>query len=136
MVDVTAAPPTLSDGACHGHYQGVIFAYGGDYYSIAPWQQALISYEQTFAVRQLNWYSVPDPNFGLSSTGTPIPSTGTETAKFTTAAQAIFFYANTTTPLTITNASVDLAIADPAAGGTLTPLLQDASATLFLRPTP
>jgi hypothetical protein len=128
VVDVTAAPPTLSDGACHGHYQGVIFAYGGDYYSIAPWQQALISYEQTFGVRQLNWYGVPDPNFGLSSSATPpIPSTGTETATFTTAAQSIFFYANTKTPLTITNASVDLAIAAPAAGGSLTPLLQDAS---------
>ena len=27
--------PTLSDGGCHGYYQGVIFAYGGDYYSIS-----------------------------------------------------------------------------------------------------
>ena len=55
----------------------------------------MISYEQTFGVRQLNWYAVPDPNFGLSYTGTQIPSTGTETAKFTSAAQPIFFYANT-----------------------------------------
>jgi hypothetical protein len=34
VVDVTAAAPTLSDGACHGYFQGVIFAYGGDYYAI------------------------------------------------------------------------------------------------------
>ncbi len=127
VVDVTAAAPTLSDGACHGHYQGVIFAYGGDYYSIGSWQSALISYEKTFAVRQLNWYDFPDPNFGLLYTGTQIPSTQTETANFTTAAQPIFFYANTATPLTIANASVDLASADAAAGGTLTPLVQDAS---------
>jgi hypothetical protein len=131
VVDVTAAAPTLSDGACHGHYQGVIFAYGGDYYSISGWQSALISYEQTFAVRQLNWYDFPDPNFGLLYTGTQILSTQTETANFTTAAQPIFFYANTATPLTITNASVDLASADPAAGGNLTPLLQDASSNII-----
>ena len=42
----------------------------------------------------------------------------------------VFFYANTATPLTITNAAVDLATADPAAGGTLTPLLQDASGNI------
>jgi hypothetical protein len=126
----TAAAPTLSDGACHGYYQGVIFAYGGDYYNISAWQTALIDYEITFKVRQLNWYDSPDPNFGLSSTGTQIPDTSTYTASFTTAAVPVFFYANTATPLTITNASVDLAAADAAAGGSLTPLLQDASGNI------
>ncbi len=130
VVDVSGAAPTLSDGACHAYYQGVIFAYGGDYYSISAWQSALISYEQTFGVRQLNWYDTPDPNFGLSYTGTQIPSTETYTTNFTTAAAPVFFYANTATPLTITNAAVDLATADPAAGGTLTPLLQDASGNI------
>jgi len=126
----TAAAPTLSDGACHGYYQGVIFAYGGDYYNISAWQTALIDYEITFNVRQVNWYDAPDPNFGLSYTGTQIPDTETYTTSFTTAAAPVFFYANTATPLTITNASVDLAAADAAAGGSLTPLLQDASGNI------
>lgn len=130
VVDVSASAPTLSDGACHGHYQGVVFAYGGDYYSIGSWQQTLINYETTFKVRHLNWYSVPDPNFGLSYTGTQIPSTQSYTTNFTAAAASVFFYANTTTPLTITNAAADLASAAPAAGGTLTPLLQDASGNI------
>ena len=131
VVDVSSAAPTLSDGGCHGYYQGVIFAYGGDYYNIGSWQAALISYEQTFGVRQLNWYSAPDPNFGLGYTGTqlnttpPPTGTGAYTAPFTLAAAPVFFYANTTTPLSITYAAVDLATAAPAAGGALTPLLQD-----------
>jgi uncharacterized protein YjdB len=130
VADVTAAAPTLSDGACHGYYQGVIFAYGGDYYNISAWQSTLISYEQTFNVRQVNWYDAPDPNFGLSYTGTQIPDTQTYTTNFTAAAAPVFFYANTATPLTITNASVDLATADPVAGSSLTPLLQDASGNI------
>ncbi len=130
VVDVSGAAPTLSDGDCHAYYQGVIFAYGGDYYNISGWQSTLISFEQTFGVRQLNWYDTPDPNFGLSYTGTQIPSTESYTTNFTTAAVPVFFYANTATPLTITNAAVDLASADPAAGGTLTPLLQDASGNI------
>ncbi len=131
VVDVSAAAPTLSDSAtCHAYYQGVIFAYGGDYYSISAWQSTLISFEQTFNVRQVNWYDSPDPNFGLSYTGTQIPSTETYTTNFTTAAAPVFFYANTATSLTITNASVDLATADPASGGTLTPLLQDAQGNI------
>jgi Bacterial Ig-like domain (group 2) len=131
VVDVTAAAPTLSDTTtCHGYYQGVIFAYGGDYYSIPTWQSTLISYEQTFNVRQINWYDFPDPNFGLTYQGTQIPSTETYTANFTAAAVPVFFYANTNTPLTITNAAVDLATADAASGGTLTPLLQDAQGNI------
>jgi hypothetical protein len=130
VVDVAAAAPTLSDAACHGYYQGVIFAYGGDYYNISAWQSTLISYEQTFGVRQLNWYDTPDPNFGLNFTGTQIPDTSTYVTNFTAAAAPVFFYANTATPLTITNAAVDLATADPAAGGTLTPLLQDATGNI------
>jgi hypothetical protein len=116
--------------ACTANYQGVIFAYGGDYYNIPSWQSTLISYEQTFNMRQLNWYDVPDPNYGLSYTGTQIPDTSTYTTNFTAAAAPVFFYANTATPLTIANASVDLATADVAAGGSLTPLLQDASGNI------
>jgi hypothetical protein len=129
VVDVSAAAPILSSG-CTANYQGVIFAYGGDYYSIPTWQTALISYEQTFNIRQLNWYDFPDPNYGLSYTNVQIPDTSTYTTNFTAAAAPVFFYANTATPLTITNASVDLATADVAAGGSLTPLLQDTSGNI------
>jgi Abnormal spindle-like microcephaly-assoc'd, ASPM-SPD-2-Hydin/Cep192 domain 4/HYDIN/CFA65/VesB-like, Ig-like domain len=130
----TGVLPALSDGACHGYYQGVIFAYGGDYYSFGgqngatglTYQQTLINYEITFKVRQLNWYDVPDTNFGMNNTGTQIPSTQTYTANFTPAAASVFFYANTATPLTITNAAVNLATAGTG-GGTLTPLLQSGS---------
>ena len=130
VVDVSSAAPVLSNGACHGYFQGVIFAYGGDYYSIPSWQTALIDYEQTFNVRQVNWYDFPDPNFGLSYTGTQIPATSTYSTNFTAAAAPVFFYANTATPLTIADASVDLATADAAAGGSLTPLLEDASGNI------
>jgi len=130
VVDVSGAAPTLSDGACHGYYQGVIFAYGGDYYNIGSWQQSLINYEITFNVRQVNWYDAGDPNFGLSYTGTQIPSTQTYTTNFTPAAASVFFYVNTSTPLTITNAAVDLTSADAAAAGELTPLLQDAQGNI------
>ena len=81
VVDVTATAPTLSDGACHGYYQGVIFANGGDFYNISSWQSKLIAYEQTFKVRQVNWFDFPDPNFGLSAyTGNSIPADTRPTA--------------------------------------------------------
>ena len=127
VVDVTDAAPTLSDGACHGYYQGVIFANGGDYYGIGSWQQTLINYEITFKVRQLNWNSGTTPDFGLSSTGATISATQTYSTSFTTAGKSVFFYANTNTPLTITNAFVTLATPNTAGGGTATPLLQDSS---------
>jgi hypothetical protein len=125
VVDVSAAAPTLSDGACHGYYQGVIFAYGGDYYNIPTWQTTLIDYEQTFQVRQVNWFDFPDPNFGLSAyTGNSIPSTSTYSASFTAAAAPIFFYANTATPVSFSGAEIYL-VPPSSAEGTATPLLTD-----------
>ena len=125
VVDVTAAAPPLSDGSCHGYYQGVIFANGGDFYSISSWQSTLISYEQTFKVRQVNWYDFPDPNFGLSAyTGISIPATSTYSASFTAAAAPIFFYANTATPVTFSGANIYL-VPPSSAVGVATPLLTD-----------
>ena len=125
VVDVTAAAPTLSDGACHGYYQGVIFAYGGDFYSISSWQSKLIAYEQTFKVRQVNWFDFPDPNFGLSAyTGNSIPSTSTYSASFTAAAAPIFSYANTATPVAFSGAAIYL-VPPSSAQGTAIPLLTD-----------
>src|ERR1700739_3527041 len=37
----------LSDGSCHGYYQGVIFAYGGYIYTL-PGMPSLTAYEQAF----------------------------------------------------------------------------------------
>jgi len=125
VVDVAGAAPTLSDGACHGYYQGIIFAFGGDFYNISAWQQTLINYETTFKVRQVNWYDYPDPYFGLSSSITnTIPSTSTYTANFTAAGAPIFFYANTATPVTFSGAYIYLA-PPVSTNGTVTPLLTD-----------
>ena len=129
VVDVSAAAPTLSDGACHAFYQGVIFANSADYNNIS-WRAALISFEQTFGIRQLNWYTTPGPDFGLSLTS-QIPSSENYTVNFVTPGAApIFFYANLATQVTITNAAIDLASAAPASGGVLTPLMTDASGNI------
>jgi len=133
VVDVSGAAPTLSDGACHAHYQGVIFANGGDYYLIPTWQAALISFEQTFNIRQVNWYDAPDPNFGFSSTVvSQIPSNQNYNVSFTGAAAPIFFYANLATPVTITGAFIDLAspLSPMPSGAVFTPLMADASGNI------
>ena len=58
---ITAA--ILSDGSCHGYYQGVIFAFGGYIYTL-PGMSILTSYEQEFGIRQVNWYMYPNNDFG------------------------------------------------------------------------
>src|SRR5256714_2031831 len=121
----------LSDGSCHGYYQGVIFAYGAYVYTL-PGMSILTSYEQTFGVRQLNWYMYPNNDFGFNYpyNGT-ISSAGTDSASFTPAGTSVFWYANTATPVAISNAYIYLgthlvATALPA-GASVTPLLTDAS---------
>src|ERR1700741_1857047 len=47
---ITAA--ILSDGSCHGYYQGVIFAFGGYIYAL-PGMPTLTAYEQKFVILQL-----------------------------------------------------------------------------------
>ena len=56
----------LSDGACHGYFQGVIFGFGNNIYNISNVSD-LYTYESQFNVRQVNWYVYPDANFGLAS---------------------------------------------------------------------
>src|SRR5437588_140141 len=121
----------LSDGSCHGYYQGVIFAYGAYIYTL-PGMSLLTSYEQTFGVRQLNWYMYPNNDFGFNYpyNGT-ISSAGTDSASFTSAGTSVFWYANTATPVTISNAYIylgtPLSAAALPAGASVTPLLTDAS---------
>src|SRR6266699_7325462 len=94
----------LSDGNCHGYYQGVIFAYGGYIYTL-PGMSLLPAYEQKFAIRQVNWYMYPNNDFGFNYPyNGVITSAGTASASFTSAGASTFWYANTVTPLTISNA--------------------------------
>jgi hypothetical protein len=119
----------LSDGSCHGYYQGVIFTYGGYIYSL-PGMSNLTSYEQAFGVRQLNWYMYPNNDFGFNYpySGT-IPASGTDSASFTAAGASAFWYANTATPVAISNAYIYLGtpLSTLPPGASVTPLLTDAS---------
>src|SRR5436853_5547900 len=121
----------LSDGSCHGYYQGVIFAFGGYIYTL-PGMSLLTSYEQTFGVRQLNWYMYPNNDFGFNYpyNGT-ISSAGTDSASFSSAGASVFGYANTATPVAISNAYIYLGTPLGAAalptGASVTPLLTDAA---------
>jgi len=119
----------LSDGSCHGYYQGVIFTTGGYIYTL-PGMATLTSYEQTFGVRQVNWYTDPTPDFGLNFTSVTTSSATGYSASFTTAAAPIFSYANTATPLSIANAFIYLttpvASTSLPTGASVTPLITDA----------
>jgi len=125
----------LSDGSCHGYYQGVIFAYGGYIYTL-PGMSILTSYEKTFGVRQVNWYMYPNNDFGFNYpyNGT-ISATGTDSANFTSAGASVFWYANTASPVTISNAytylGTPLSASALPSGGSLTPLLTDASGNVL-----
>ena len=123
----------LSDGSCHGYYQGVIFAYGGYIYSL-PGMSTLTSYEQAFGVRQLNWYMYPNNDFGFDYpfSGT-IPASGTDSASFTSAGTSVFWYANTATPVAISNAYIYLGrpLSPLPSGASVTPLLTDTSGNVL-----
>jgi hypothetical protein len=117
----------LSDGGCHGYFQGVIFAFGNDRYNISN-ISALDLYESQFSVRQVNWYVYPDPNFGLASpTGSVDAGPTPYNFYYAPAANAIFPYANVANPVGITNAFISLS---SAANGS-TPLLTDASGNVL-----
>jgi hypothetical protein len=111
---------TLSNG-CHGYFQGVIFTFGSNRYSISNISD-LDTYENQFNVRQLNWYVYPDPNFGLSS---PVGSVNASSTPYNfhyeAAAGSIFPYTNVANPVGIVNAFIYLST---AANGS-TPLLTD-----------
>ena len=123
----------LSDGSCHGYYQGVIFAYGGYIYSL-PGMSTVTSYEQAFGVRQLNWYMYPNNDFGFNYPYSgAIPASGTDSAGFTAAGASAFWYANTATPVAISNAYIYLGrpLSPLPSGASVTPLLTDASGNVL-----
>ena len=117
----------LSDGGCHGFYQGVIFA-NGSYVNTLPGMAALTAYEQKFGVRQVNWFATPSAAFGLNPANKTIAATATYTANFAPGASSVFTYVNTGTPLTFANATVYLA--SPVAGS-VTPLITDSAGNVL-----
>ena len=122
----------LSDGVCHGYYQGIIMAFGNDIYSgNADLYPALNSYEQTFHVRQVNWFLNPTPDYGLNLATSTLDANQTHTAHFTAAAAAVFPNINTATPLTFTNAFIYLSPPYTPPTGTTTPLLKDAQGNVL-----
>jgi len=80
VFDTTVTPSgftasMLSDGVCHGYYQGVIMTLGGNIYTV-PGMDLLTSYEKTFKVRQVNWFTFPGSDYGFGAaltTTTPEP---------------------------------------------------------------
>jgi hypothetical protein len=124
--------PMLSDGNCHGYYQGVIFTFGNWMYILpGPGYSDLMTYEQTYHVRQLNWFVYPGSDYGFNTYNNSVDAYSTYTANFTPAADQVFSYANTATPLNFSNAFIYLAspndgsVTPVPAGATITPLLTD-----------
>src|SRR5207248_785988 len=103
--------PKLQSSTSHGLYQGVILATGDlPYWNGTTWQSALtqtewdtlVTYEATFGVRQVSWYTYPQPRFGFNwpSAADSSPTN----AQFASYGQALFSYVNTANPVPITNA--------------------------------
>jgi hypothetical protein len=130
FADVT--PAVLSDGVCHGYFQGIIMAYGGDIYSgNANLYTTLNDYETTFKVRQVNWYLNPTPDYGFNYYTSYVDSNGSTIANFTAAAESVFPMINTATPLKISNATVYLSPLFTPPVGTITPLMTDVSGNVL-----
>ena len=133
VMDISAVSASaLSDGACHGYYQGVIMAFANDIYSAANLYTTLNTYETTFKVRQVNWFFNPTPDYGFNYAASTVPSTTTYSANFTGDAATVFPNINTATPLSISGAFIYLSpLYTPTNGGTVTPLLTDAAGNVL-----
>ena len=125
------SPAVLSDGACHGFYQGIIMAFANDIYNVSGLFNTLNMYEQTFHVRQLNWFFNPTPDYGFNYATGSVPSTQTYTANFTGSAATIFPNINTATPLSISGGFIYLSPQYTPSSGGVIPLLQDAAGNVL-----
>jgi hypothetical protein len=131
-------PAKLATG-CHAFYQGVILTTGtlayylnGSYPSaLTPAEfTALSTYEATFGIRQVTWYTWPTAELGFNAAvpldTTPTPTNSTPlTAQLTTAGAQVFSYLNAgagASPIAIKYAYTYLATPLDAA---TTPLLTD-----------
>ncbi len=130
MDNAAVTPAVLSDGVCHGNYQAIIVAFSADIYNSNIYS-VLTSYEQTFHVRQVNWYTNPTPDFGFNYASTSIPYTQPYTANFTAAAATVFPNINTANPLSFNGGSIYLSAPYTPPSGTVTPLLVDASGNVL-----
>ena len=127
----------LSDGSCHGYYQGIILADGGYVFTLpAPSTTNIETYEETFGVRQLNWYTFPATYFGFNAWGAGNTASGGGTVAWTSDAATAFPHINTATPLVIDPGAWTYfgTAMTPAAGSgaTVTKLLTSGSSTVSL----
>jgi hypothetical protein len=123
----------LSAGT-RGFYQGVILTTGELGYSpdgvsfvsalSAPEWTALRTYERTFSVRELSWYTFPSAAAGFASYTAVDTSTTPVSAGLTAAGRTVFAYINAANPIVIRQAYAYLA--RPLNANT-TPLLIDAA---------
>ena len=110
----------LANGA-NANYQGVILTDGSlGYQGASGWTSALSAtewntlwqFEAAFNLRQVSWYTYPQPSYGFEwpnqvvDTSTPAPGLD---VSFTTTGAALFSYANTANPVTVQQATVYLA---------------------------
>ena len=108
-------PDTLYSGN-HAYYQGVILTTGDlGYNNNGVWQSALSStewqnlwtFEGTFGIRQLSWYTYPTASYGFNPPSASFDSSSNPvSAQWQAAAQPAFSYMNTANPLTIDRKSV------------------------------
>ena len=104
------AAAELAD-SCHAHYQAVLLTNGDlAYESPQGWASALTTdewtalwtFEATFGIRQVSWYTYPTANYGFQAPSAAVDTgaSGMNVA-FTQAGKAAFPYVNTANPLTI-----------------------------------
>lgn len=119
----------------HAFYQGVILTTGDlGYSSNGVWQSALSStewqtlwsFEGTFGIREVSWYTYPTSDYGFNPPSTEFDSsTNPVSASWTSAATPAFSYVNRNNALPIQGGWTYLAT--PLADGYTTPVLKDAS---------
>jgi hypothetical protein len=130
---------------CNAFYSGVILTNGKlAYDNNGMWQSAftpeewdtLANYEKMFGIRQVTWYTFPEPRWGLNypTSSSDYGDAGYATRYANTAQSPFSSYANTANQLKIANAYTYLAkpLTDPSVMSSnqvssVTPLLTDAS---------
>jgi hypothetical protein len=125
-------PGRLSSGS-HGYYQGVILtnsnlAYhnGGGYVSALSLQEwaDLQSYEASFGVREVIWYTYPGADYGYQEPGPAVDTTTSPISmRLTSRGKDVFTYLNPKTTIPIQHAHTYLA--RPLDDASVTPLLTD-----------
>lgn len=138
FADPASGAPQLAEGdlatSTRGRYSGIIlttgslgYASGADFLSglTDPEWRFLWAYEARFGVRQLAWYVFPTADLGFQPFEQAVDTGVTPlSVPFTEAGKGVFgSYANTATPVPITNAYTYLA--KPLTDGATVPLLSD-----------